>query len=203
MRAGVRHCTAKLARDSEQPLVARPQLCPADRCRGQQMNIDVANSFAMEAEAFDIAKNLIEFCNDCHRELLEQLQGQCALRQAATSNLANDKRVDEHRIALQQIDKLSIPPSKMVYPDRGVDNDQVSISWRRRGATFSFGWLPPSFARRLALSRSISAFRPSCSNVERSSGPVELDGLGQQAFVEIYGGSHLMSPEVGTNNSIT
>ena len=141
------------------------------------MNVDVTNAFTMEAVTLDVAKHLIGFCNYCHWQMLEQVQGQCAIGQAAAGNLTHDKWMHDHRITFQQIDKLCISAAKMVDPHRRVDQDQVSISWRRRGATFSLGWLPPSFARRLALSRSMSAFRPSCNNAERSSGPVNLMAL--------------------------
>ena len=145
------------------------------------MDVDVSDAFAVEVVALDIAKNLIGFCNYCHRQLLEQLQSQCAIRQSAAGNLTHDKRVNDHCAPFQQIDKLSISTAKMVDPHRGVDQDQVPISWRRRGATFSFGWLLPSFARRLALSRSMSAFRPSRNNAERSSEPVSLMALASRS----------------------
>ena len=80
------------------------------------MNIHVTDAFAMEVVALNIAKNLIGICNYCHRQVLEQLQGQCAIRQAAAGNLTHDKWVHDHSIPFQQIDKLGISTAKMVDP---------------------------------------------------------------------------------------
>ena len=80
------------------------------------MNVDVPDASAMEVVALDIAENLIGFCNNCGRQLLEQLQGQCAIRQAAAGNLTHDKRVHDHSITFQQIHKLNISTAKMVDP---------------------------------------------------------------------------------------
>ena len=71
----------------------------------------------------------------------------------------------------------ALPQRKWSTSYRRVYQNQDSILCRRRGTTLRPDWLPPSLARRLALSRSMSAFRPSCNNVERSRGPVNLMAL--------------------------
>jgi hypothetical protein len=106
--------------------------------------------------------------------LLEQLENQCAIRQAATGNLTDHKRMHDHTAMLEQLGKQNIISAKVIHPHRGVDEDQVVLLWRLRGAALSCGWLPPSRASRLALSRSISALRLSCNKVERSRGPISF-----------------------------
>ncbi len=78
--------------------------------------------------------------------------------------------VDDVR-SFQQADKLRIATAKMIDPHRRVDQDQTGIPWRLRGAAFNLGCVPPSRARRLALSRSMSAFNPSFTMAVRSIGP--------------------------------
>src|SRR5680860_1837794 len=58
--------------------------------------------------------------------------------------------------ALEQPGKRRMSDSQMVDPDRGVDEDHEG-SLRRLGTSTSSGALPPSFARRRALSRWIRA----------------------------------------------
>jgi hypothetical protein len=169
--------TTEIFGDPVQTLVARPDSCRTDCGRRQQMNIDVSDAFAVKLVSFDVAKDFVRFGNRRLRQLLEQFQDQRAIGEAATGNLTNNERVHDHIVAFKESCKSRIAAAKMVDPDRRVDQDQDAVLCRRRGATLRPGWLPPSLARRLALSRSMSAFRPSCNNVERSIGPVNLIAL--------------------------
>jgi len=109
--------------------------------------------------------------------MLPGFASQRTRRRAAACYLTHHKRMHDHIAMFEQVGKQNIAPAKMVDPRRCVDQDQLRVLWRRRGATLSSGWLLPRLARRLALSRSISALRPSCSKVERSRGPVSLIAL--------------------------
>jgi hypothetical protein len=141
------------------------------------VNIDVSETLAIEFVPLDIAERFIELGDHCRRKLLEQFQDQCAIGQATAGNLTQYKRMHDHIAVFEQIGKQNIALAKMVDPHRCVDEDQLLVLWRRRRTTLSSRWLPPSLARRLALSRSINALRLSCNKVERSRGPVSLIAL--------------------------
>ena len=67
------------------------------------MNIDVTDALAMETVALDVAKNLTGLRNDRHRQVLEQVQCRCAIRQTAAGNLTHDEWMHDHGIAFKQI----------------------------------------------------------------------------------------------------
>ena len=92
-------------------------------------------------------------------------------------NFPNDKGMNCNQITLEQRNQPRVSLTQMVDPNRRVDEYQGLIRWRRRGVTARFDWLAPSLARRRALWRSISAFKPSRNNIERSVDPVNLIAL--------------------------
>jgi hypothetical protein len=80
--------------------------------------------------------------------------------------------MDRHSRTLQQLDQPRIAPTEVIDPDLRIDQDQAGFPERLRGAVFSADCVPPNRARRLALSRSISALSASLSMAVRSIGPV-------------------------------
>jgi hypothetical protein len=138
------------------------------------VNVNVSDALAIKPVPLNIAEYFLGLRNRCGRKLLEQFQNQCTICQVTAGNLAHHKRMHYRVPAFELIGEHSITPAKVIDPHRCVYENQVLVPWRRRGATLSSGWLPPSFANRRALSRSISALRPSCNNVERSREPVSL-----------------------------
>jgi len=68
------------------------------------VNVDVTDAFAMETMALDVAKNLCGFRNCRHRQVLEQIQRQRAIRQAAAGNLTYDEWMHDYCVTLKQID---------------------------------------------------------------------------------------------------
>jgi len=70
----------------------------------------------------------------------------------------------------QQTRQRRVAPTEVVDPDRAVDRHH-RLPCLRRGTARSFGSLPPSLARRRALSRSISAESASFNSALRSRTP--------------------------------
>ena len=66
------------------------------------MNIDVTDAFAMEPMPLNVAKNLVGIRNCRRRQMLEQVQGQCPIHQAAAGNLTHDEWMHDHGIAFKQ-----------------------------------------------------------------------------------------------------
>lgn len=85
------------------------------------MNVDVTDAFAVQSAGLYVAEHLIGFRNECHRQMLQQIQGQCAIGQVAAGNLAHDKWMHNDRITFKQVDKPLLAPVEMVDPHRCVD----------------------------------------------------------------------------------
>lgn len=138
------------------------------------MDVDVADALAMQDMAVDELQNLIGASERSGRQVLQQLENGSSIAQAATGNLPHDERVHQGRGPLQQVHEPGVTPTQVVNPDRGVDQDQVEFPARRRWAASSEGCVPPSRARRLALSRSINAFKASLRRAVLSMGLTNL-----------------------------
>jgi hypothetical protein len=135
------------------------------------MNIDISNAIAMQDIALAEPQNFVALGNRSARQILEQFQDRRAVVQASTSNFANHKWMHDDDRSFQQGDKPWIASAKVIDPHRRVDQNQSGLPWRLRGAAFNLGCVPPSRARRRALSRSMSAFKPSRTVAVRSIGP--------------------------------
>ena len=98
------------------------------------------------------------------------------ITQAATGQLADHHRVHPYLAVLQQVTQASILATQMINPDRRIDKDHVG-SARRRGMDSNCGSLPPSFANRLALSRSMRACKPCCTSFVFSQYPSYVEPL--------------------------
>ena len=138
------------------------------------MSINIPNALAMQGMALDEPQNFVALGHRSGRQILEQFQDRHAVVQTSTSNLANHKWMHDDDRPFQQVDKPGITTAKVINPHRRVDQNQTGLAWRLRGAAFNLGCVPPSRARRLALSRSMSAFKPSLTMAVRSIGPVSL-----------------------------
>ena len=122
--------------DPVQSLVARPQPCAVTERRGsKQVNVDVTDTPAMQPMALDKAENLLVVGGDGLRQLPEQSQDRGPIRQAATGDLTDNKRMRGHLPAFERGGEPGITPPQMVDPDRGVDKDQTAA--RRRRIAFS------------------------------------------------------------------
>ena len=139
MFTAVRHRTTELARDRKQSFVACPEFCSVQGCGSQQVSVDITDAFAVETMALDVTKNLGGFRDRRHRQVLEQVQRQRAIRQAAAGNFTYDEWVHDYCVTFKQIGQPHISGAKMVNPHRCVDENQAAVAWRRRGGTFSFG----------------------------------------------------------------
>lgn len=138
------------------------------------MDVQIPDSLPMQPVAVDKSECLVVIChNDC-RELVKQAENQRAIGQASARDFADYEWVHEHGTAVEQRSKLRVDPAQMVDPVRRIDQYQEVDPERRRGGDLKLRWLPPSRARRLALSRSIRAFKPSRTVADRSSDPVSL-----------------------------
>ena len=61
--------------------------------------------------------------------------------------------------------------ANVIQPNGGINQNQTGLSMRRRGAGLIEGCVTPSRASRFALSRSMSAFKPSFKMAVLSIGP--------------------------------
>src|SRR5882724_956148 len=82
--------------------------------------------------------------------------------------------MNDHIAAFEQRDEIRDALAEVVDPDRRIGENQTPAADRLLGTGVSCGCVPPSFASRRALSRSIRALSPSRNTVERSCSPVSL-----------------------------
>ena len=88
------------------------------------MHINVSDAFAVKAIAFNEAEHLIAVRDHGHRQILQQFQYRRAIGQAATSDLADHKRVYADQSTLQQLSEFDVTPAQMIHPYRRVHQDQ-------------------------------------------------------------------------------
>jgi hypothetical protein len=116
-----------------------------------------------ERHRFGVARH------ECMRQTPHLIEEEPAARQIAHGDFPDHERVRQHLSFIQQPDQRRIGTTKVIDPDRRIDQDHLGR--RRRPATKS-GAVPPNRARRLAASRSTNAFRPSRTKADFSVSPV-------------------------------
>jgi len=94
-----------------------------------------------------------------------------SISQVAAGQFADDERMGPHTCLIEQSGEPMIPATQMIDPDGRVDQDHPGPE-RRRGEDFNSGSDAPNRARRRALSRSISARKPSRTRAALSGTPV-------------------------------
>src|SRR3954471_12776891 len=82
-------------------------------------------------------------------------------------NFANNEGMDDYAAIIELRLHRRVLAPQMVDPDRAVCQDHLPK--RRRGGAFNRGEVPPSRARRRALSRSIRALSASRTRADFSS----------------------------------
>ncbi len=99
------------------------------------------------------------------------------LPEVPTSQLTNYKLVTEHQVIVEKRLEACTSGPQMFDPDRGVYQDHAAFLERRRRIGSRLFSVPPSSARRRALSRAIRASSPSRTRAVFSSTPASLAAL--------------------------
>jgi len=133
------------------------------------MNVDVANAPSHQSATIDKLKRFIFGSYRRQWKLAHQRKNLRAAFQIAARKLAKNERMHQHQSIVQRVEKMRLAATEVVDPHRRVDQDHDL--WRRRGIALSCVSLPPSLAKRLALSRSISALNPAWIRAVRSFMP--------------------------------
>jgi hypothetical protein len=140
----------------------------------EQVRIHVTNASAKELLSANEAQDFVMLGDSHWAQLLQQTESLIAVRKSAASDLSNYERVYYHAAATKVRCKFGYACAKVVDPYGRIDQNHEGVAARLLGTGLSRGWVPPSFASRRALSRSISAFNPLWSTAERSRTPVSL-----------------------------
>jgi hypothetical protein len=147
--------------DFRQSSVQRPQPRSAVERRGRQkMNVDVPDSTPVERSAFDEGQCFVVSRTWRLRKAPKMSQYLAPAANVAAGQLSSDERVDQHFLLLQGRNESQLTAAEVLDPDRRVNEDHT-LPGRRRGTDLALGSLPPSRASRRALSREMSARRPS------------------------------------------
>jgi hypothetical protein len=105
------------------------------------------------------------------RKIQQRIDNNLPLAQRAERDFTDDVRMRQHFAPLEELAEDYIARTKMIDPDRRIDQDHLADG-RRRGTSLSRGSLPPSRASRRALSRSINAINASRMSAVLSRKPV-------------------------------
>src|SRR6056297_876544 len=157
--------------DSLQPAVPSPQRHFRQDGGRKQVGIDEADATPTQVLRLDEEQDFIVTRPDGARQLVQQSEQLPAIPQITAGQLPKNERMHKNLPAVEEVHQLLVTATQVVDPDGGVHQSH-DLAARRRGTGRSCGWLPPSFASRRALSRSISARRPSRTRAVFSSMPV-------------------------------
>ena len=150
-------CSSEPHRYCREPLVGSPEFrVRSEQRRGEELGIDVANTSTVEFVPLDQGQNLRWAGDGCLGKVGEQTQDLAAAMKVAQREFAGDPGMAQNDALLEKFHENRVPGSEMVDPEGRVDQDQRS-TYRRRGMSVTVGSLPPSLARRRALSLSIRA----------------------------------------------
>lgn len=116
------------------------------------MHVHDAAAEAEQVFAFDESQHF------CRTGLTGGLQagevGQClrAAGRAAAGQFADDERVDQYEVAIQEADERVVTVAEVIHPHRGIDKDSAHspAPARARGISGMSDWVAPSAASRLA-----------------------------------------------------
>ena len=122
------------------------------------MGIDVADSFSHQAMVLDEMQRFLIGGHNTGGKRREKSEHLPPPGDLSAGNLTDDERVRCHIPAFQSVSEKRNRLVEMIDPDRGVDEDHEG---RRLLGAFARGSLPPSRARRRALSLAINARNPS------------------------------------------
>jgi hypothetical protein len=145
------------------------------------VDIDIADPLAMQGLDSDELQHLFGTGRHSGWQVLKQFENRIAVAKTAASDLSQHERVHQDLCSLKQRDQPCVASPQVIDPHRGVDQDQAGFPVRLRGAALREGWVPPSRARRLALSRSMSALKPSLKMAVLSMGPTSLAALARSS----------------------
>ena len=135
------------------------------------MDIDVADAPPHQTMAFNEKQYFVVAGSLERRHQAQLVKNISTGFQVAAGKFANNIRVNTDLTGLQKLDKAGMMPSKMIDPDRRVDQYHF-VFGRLLGATARLGWDPPRRARRRADSRSIKAVSASRNKALRSFTPL-------------------------------
>jgi hypothetical protein len=128
---------------------------------GEKVDVGPAEAGAGQTVGFDALKGFGGRREWCLGKLLEKLEEVGAIAEVAADELADDTGMTEHLVGGEGLGESGREPiPEMCNPDRGVSQDHLALSERRRRGALSCGWEPARAARRRAASRAISAWRP-------------------------------------------
>lgn len=133
------------------------------------MCVDQATAGPAQVVGVDERKRLVIRGNLRNRQSSQERKDKIALSQIAESNFSDDERMGENTPLPERRRERLVARAQMIDPDRRVYQNHFG---RRRGGAFAFGSLPPSNARRRALSRSIKARKASRTTADFSWMPV-------------------------------
>jgi hypothetical protein len=163
--------------DRAHALIARPKRDSPDKLhRGEQVSVNEADATSEQRASIDEGDDFFVVRNRRLRQIRQIAQNPAAPAQIPEREFSPQERMPQDHPISEHSHEKGVALAKIIDPDGGVDEDQPGAD-RRRGIGFRSGSLPPRRASRLALSRSISAFKASRTRLAFSVKPVNAWAL--------------------------
>ena len=152
-------------------LVRCPQLAGGQEDTAEEMDVDPAEAGPIEAMLLHKTQQLIVVSDRRLGQSREQAQDLNTIVDAPANKLADDEGMTKHLPGFEQGPEPRVTTAQVPNPDRSID-ENAQAAERRRRIGFSAFSVPPSLAKRRALSRAISASSPNRSKAVFSLIPV-------------------------------
>ena len=124
------------------------------------MRIDPTDAAAVETLSIEKIGHFGMFGGVSFGKCPQKRKHLIAIAQCAASKFPNDEGMNQHISITEKRLQTPVSATKMVNPNGGIDENHATRSDLRRLTGFKRGSVPPSFARRRALSRAMSASSP-------------------------------------------
>ena len=124
------------------------------------MRIDPANPPTIERPPVNNFEGFLVRCFYRSWQHFQKIENLSPIDEAAQCELADDERMYQYLVILEQREELSRRVFQVLNPHRGVDQDHdASEPLRRGGASIVFS-VPPNLASRARASRAMRASKP-------------------------------------------
>lgn len=118
--------------DGAKAFIAGPEACPArQRHRAEQVRIDVTDSCLRQRVPLDEIEHFRIAGDRRGRERLQEAAQDSAIFQPAADEFPDDERMAKHLAGVERLHKLRVAGSKVLDPDRSIDEDQAGSTCLR------------------------------------------------------------------------
>ena len=159
---------------SPERFVEGPKRASGEQRGSQETYVHAAQTAPVEPPRLHKTKHLFRFGNASLRQRLQGAENFLAVAERPTGQLSHNQGVAKDLLAVEQGPQALAPHPKMLNPHGGVHQNHAGLVERRLRTRRSRFSVPPSSAKRRALSLDIKASSPRRTNDVFCLTPVSL-----------------------------